>query len=147
MNENLRFEKVGPDNWREDIQVKEQQESFVSDLNRTLARAFAYREYRSKAYMIYLNKICIGIAMYYDLDECEAYDFSQFFIDKRYQGHGYGKTACKMILENMRQDGKYKKVVLCYIDKNIAAKRLYSELGFVETGDVDEDEVVMSLKL
>ena len=31
--------------------------------------------------------------MYYDLDEMQAYNFSQFFIDQQYQGNGYGLEA------------------------------------------------------
>ena len=46
----------------------------------------------------------------------------------------------------MRDDGRYDQVVLCYIEGNEAAKRLYEGFGFVET-DRDEDEIIMTLKL
>ena len=44
----------------------------------------------------------------------------------------------------MKEDGKYNKVVLCYIEGNDAAKKLYEGFGFVET-DRDEDEIIMEL--
>lgn len=46
----------------------------------------------------------------------------------------------------MRQDGKYPKVILCYIEGNEAARRLYEGLGFRET-DRDEDELIMERDL
>lgn len=84
--------------------------------------------------------------MYYDCPERNAYDFSQFFIDERYQGKGYGKAAAKAVLEAMKQDGKYDKTVLCYIEGDEAARRLYESIGFVEI-DRDEDEIIMELEL
>ena len=46
----------------------------------------------------------------------------------------------------MKKDGKYYKVILCYIEGNDAAQKLYESFGFVET-DRDEDEVIMELGL
>lgn len=46
----------------------------------------------------------------------------------------------------MKQDGKYDKIVLCYIESNIAAKNLYESFGFVEI-DRDEDEIIMEMCL
>ena len=43
----------------------------------------------------------------------------------------------------MEADGRYDKVVLCYIDGNKAAKNLYEKLGFYLTGERDEDEIIM----
>lgn len=147
MNEKIQLKKVNPDNWRTNFQLYDDQKSYVSNVTGILARAYAYREFRSEVYIIYVNENPAGMAMYYDLDDLEAYDFSQFFIDKRYQGHGYGKEAAKAVLELMKKDGKYKKVTLCYIDGNEAARKMYESLGFKATGEVDEDEVIMIKEL
>lgn len=48
-----------------------------------------------------------------------------------------------MILEKMKADGKYDRVVLCYINGDEAAKNLYEKLGFNHTGQVDDDEIIM----
>ena len=47
----------------------------------------------------------------------------------------------------MRQDGKYDKVYLCYIEGDDAAKRLYEKLGFHHTGEAWEDEITMEMEL
>ena len=49
-----------------------------------------------------------------------------------------------MLLEAMKADGKYNKVVLCYLEGNEAAKRLYEKFGFVGA-ERDEDEIIMEL--
>ena len=88
----------------------------------------------------------MGLGLYYDLPDMECYDFSQFFIDERYQGKGYGRTAVRMVLDEMRADGRYNRVSLCYVEGNDAARKLYESFGFTET-ERDEDEIVMELLL
>ena len=139
----VRLEIVNPENWRLGLKVSESQKRFVSDDMRLLARAYAYRENRSNAYIIYDNDVPVGMALYYDCDERKAFDLSQIFIDERYQGKGFGTKAARQILQLMEADGKYDKVILCYIDGNEAAQKMYEKLGFHLTGECDEDEIIM----
>lgn len=143
----IRLETVGPENWREDLKVSEPQKRFVSDSMKLLARAYAYREHRSNAYVIYDGDVPVGMALYYDCEELGAYNFSQLFIDERYQGKSFGTKASQQILERMKSDGRYDKVVLCYIDGNEAAKSMYEKMGFHLTGERDGDEIVMEKML
>lgn len=143
----IRLETVNPDNWRLRLKVSDAQESFVADSATMLARAYAYRESRSKAYVIYNDTLPVGMALYYDCAELNAYDLSQLFIDERYQGNGFGIEATKQILDKMKSDSKYDKVILCYIDGNEAAKNMYEKLGFTLTGNRDEDEIIMEKAL
>lgn len=137
---------IDPGNWRLGLTVSESQKNFVTDSYAMLARAYAYRQQRSRAFIIYNDETPIGMGMYHDCPELNAYDLSQLFIDERYQGKGYGKVATNLVLDAMRLDGKYSKVVLCYIEGNDAAKKLYESFGFVEI-DRDEDEIIMELML
>ena len=139
----VRLEIVDPENWRLGLKVSESQKRFVSDDMGLLARAYAYRENRSNAYIIYDNDVPVGMALYYDCDERKAFDLSQIFIDERYQGKGFGTKAARQILQLMEADGKYDKVILCYIDGNEAAQKMYEKLGFHLTGECDEDEIIM----
>lgn len=139
----IRLEKITPDNWRLGLRVSEAQKSFVADSAGILARAYAYRESRSKAFIVYSDDIPVGMALYYDCEELGVYDLSQFFIDERYQGKGYGIEATRLILDMMKEDGKFDRVNLCYIEGNEAAKNMYEKLGFYLTGDCDENEIVM----
>ena len=143
----IHLETITPDNWRLGLQVRDDQRDYVSDSAGILARAYAYRENRSKAFIIYSGELPVGMAMYHDWDEENAYDFSQLFIDQRYQGNGFGYEAAKLILEMMKKDGKYDKVCLCYIEGDDAAKNLYEKLGFHHTGEAYEDEINMEMYL
>ena len=143
----IRLETVNPDNWRLRLKVSDAQKSFVADSATMLARAYAYRESRSKAYVIYNDTLPVGMALYYDCAELNAYDLSQLFIDERYQGNGFGIEAAKQILDKMKSDSKYDRVTLCYIDGNEAAKNMYEKLGFRLTGDRDENEIIMEKAL
>ena len=143
MGKQIHLEPVTPENWRIDFQLTEEQKNYVSSPERILARAWAYREQRSKAFIIYVGETPVGMTLYYDEEEMQAYDFSQLFIDYRYQGKGFGKKAASMILDMMKADGRYNKVCLCYIEGNEAARKMYEELGFKETGDRDGEESVM----
>ncbi|WP_066719585.1 GNAT family N-acetyltransferase [Clostridium sp. Marseille-P299] len=138
---------INHNNWRESLMVSEEQTSFVSDTYRIMARAYAFKEHRSQAKFIYKDETPIGMLMFYDCEELEGYDLSQLFIDRRYQRKGYGSKATELVLQWMRQDRKYDKVYLCYIEGNEAAKAMYLELGFRHTDEIDGDEIIMVLDL
>ena len=143
----IHLETITPDNWRLGLKVREDQRNYVSESAGILARAYAYRESRSRAFVIYNDEVPVGMAMYHDFDEWQAYDFSQFFIDQRYQRNGYGFEAAAQILQMMKDDGKYDRVVLCYIEGDDAARNLYEKLGFRHTGEAYEDEITMEMWL
>lgn len=137
---------IDPGNWRMDLRVSEFQRNFVSDTFAMLARAYAYREQRSRAFVICNDDTPVGMGLYYDCPDLDAFDFSQIFIDHRYQGKGYGRAATGLVLDSMKWDGRFGKVVLCYIEGNEAARKLYESFGFNEI-DRDEDEIIMELNL
>ena len=76
----IHLETITPDNWRLGLTVREDQCNYVSNSSGILARAYAYRNERSQAFVIYDNDIPVGMALYYDFDDWKAYDFSQFLL-------------------------------------------------------------------
>ena len=142
----IRLEDIDEGNWRIPLSVSKAQEQFVASTTTILARAYAYRNARSQALLICEDETPVGMVLYHDEDSLGAYIFSEILIDERFQGKGYGKTATKLVLDRMKEDGKYHKVVLCYIEGNEAAMKLYESFGFVEI-DRDEDEIIMELIL
>lgn len=142
----IRLEHIDAGNWRIPLCVAKEQERYVANTTTILARAYAYRNDRSQALLIYEDDTPIGMVMYHDEDSLDAYIFSEILIDERFQGKGYGTTATKLVLDRMKEDGRYHKVVLCYIEGNDAAKKLYEGFGFAEI-DRDEDEIIMELTL
>ena len=143
----VRLEPIGPDNWREPLEIWEDQRQFVSEPNRILARAYAYREQGSQAKLILYGDTPVGMLMYYDWPEGRQYVFSQILIDRRYQRRGFGIQAMRLALDEMRADRRYPQVCLCYIEGDEPARMLYEKLGFTHTGEVDGDEIIMTAKL
>lgn len=142
----IRLEDIDAGNWRIPFRVSKEQEQYVANTTTILARAYAYRNDRSQALLIYEDDTPVGMVLYHDEDSLDAYIFSEILIDERFQGKGYGTTATKLVLDRMKEDGRYHKVVLCYIEGNDAAKKLYESFGFEEI-DRDEDEIIMELEL
>lgn len=99
----IHLEEVSPDNRRLDLHVRNDQKDFAANSITLLARAYAYRNSGSRALIIYNEDIPIGMALYYYIDG--AYDFSQFFIDERYQGNGFGYEAAGHVLREMQKTG------------------------------------------
>lgn len=142
----LRLVDVDGDNWTVDLHVSDPQKEYVLDSTGILARAYAYRDESSRAFFIYHDDTPIGMGLYCDYPELESYELNQFFIDERYQRRGYGKAAMNLILDELRREGKYPKVVLWYINGNDAAKKLYEHIGFSQAGAI-QDEIGLSLDL
>lgn len=139
---------ISPDNWRLDLAVSAQQVGHVAPPERILARAYAYRQYQSQALVITVSDKPIGMLLYHDLPEAKAYDLSQFFIDQRYQGQGYGKEAMTLLLERLKREGRYEQVMLCYTKGNQAARNFYRHFGFeILPFQEDDEEIVMTLSL
>ena len=70
-------------------------------------------------------------------------------IDKSYQNNGFGKEAVKLALDFVKTFpcGKAEYCWLSYEPENQVARKLYSSFGFVETGDMDGEELIATLKL
>ena len=42
------------------------------------------------------------------------------------------KAAVGLVLDAMRDEGKYQKVSMCYVEGNDASRKLFEQFGFVE---------------
>lgn len=96
----------------------------------------------------FMTGILWYVMVIYDYDLLE-YNIWHMMIDKNHQGKGYGKAAMKQCLEYIAQKpfGNSGRVVLTCNKENLPALALYRGLGFIETGNKDEDEVELALTL
>ena len=108
--------------------------------NREIARPFA----------IYADSKLIGFAMFaFELtssDPNDRYWLWRFMIDKNSQGKGYGDVALKEIIDYFRCHGA-DHVLLSTKETNTTALSLYHKYRFVETGEMNDDEIVLRLNL
>ena len=122
------------------LSVGEDQKGFLDSAVGILARGYVYRACRARVVGIAEGDTAVGLALVRDLDEEPAcYDLQQFFIDRRFQGRGFGAEALRLLLGELEAEGKYGCAEVCVKRVDAAALRLYEKLGFIDTGYVDED--------
>ena len=66
-------------------------------------------------------------------------------IGAEHQGHGVGRAAIVEALRVLQPVERSAGFALAYHPDNSVARSLYTSLGFAETGEVDDDEVVARL--
>lgn len=123
--------------------IASNKDSILTSLNeehRDVARPFA----------IYADGNLIGFTMFaFDLassDPNDRYWLWRFMIDKRLQGNGYGSAALEMIVEYFKSHGA-NHILLSTKETNVVALSLYHKYQFVETGEMNDDEIVLRLIL
>lgn len=149
----IELRKITEENFEECIglEPKEEQKSFVARNVRSLAEAYvalANGEH-PLPYAIYNGDTMVGFILLLYSESENAYWICRLMIDERFQGKGCGKESMKTALDLIRTFpcGKAESVFLSYEPENIAAKKLYASLGFVETGEIQEDEIIAKLNL
>lgn len=148
MEKEVFLKRVDESNFIECFNLKlgKGQEKFVSHPIRSLAQAYVYYN-QCTPFAIYKDNVVIGYVMViYDYDE-ENYNIWHMMIDEKYQNKGYGTKAVELCLDYIKTQpfGKSNVVILtCNID-NLSAIHIYEKLGFADTGERDDDEMVMKL--
>ncbi len=130
------------------LKLGEGQEKFVSHPVRSLAQAYVYRN-QCQPFGIYIEEKMVGyIMVIYDYDIPE-YDIWHMMIDEKHQGNGYGKLALNQVLAYIKTKpfGDSDRVVLTCNIENEKALKMYRQMGFSETGVLDENEVELSMIL
>ena len=159
----LRLEKItGKNVWSIlKLRVSEDQESFVAPNDISIIEAYTAITGNGYAFPfgIYEGETPVGFMMIgFDADDCWEvapsiargnYNLWRLMIDKNYQNKGYGKEAVRLALEFIKTFpcGKADFCWLSYEPENEIASRLYHSFGFVETGEMDGDEIIAVLKL
>ena len=130
------------------LEMAQGQEAFVSHPIRSLAQAYVYY-HQCTPFGIYAGGSMVGYVMViYDHDTGE-YNLWHLMIDKRYQRQGYGKQAVLACLDYICQKpfGPGTTVLLTCHEENSVALTLYKSLGFLETGNREDEEIEMKLTL
>ena len=148
MSKELKLRKIDESNFIEcfNLSLGEGQDRFVSHPIRSLAQAYVYYN-QCTPFGIYSNDTIVGYVMViYDYDE-ETYNIWHMMIDEKYQGKGYWSIAIKLCIDYIKSKpfGSSNDVILtCNIDNSIAI-HIYEKIGFKDTGERDDNELVMKL--
>jgi RimJ/RimL family protein N-acetyltransferase len=126
-----------------DLRVAREQRTFVGDVATYLAICLLDLHWQPIA--IRADGEIVGFVMWARSSEDGSYWIGGFQIDRRYQRRGYGRSALVALIDALRDKPGCREIVLTYLPTNDAARRLYASLGFSETGEMLEDELVARL--
>ncbi|GBF74455.1 GNAT family N-acetyltransferase [Paenibacillus sp. 598K] len=105
----------------------------------------ATKEPTSKPYGIYSNDTMVGFLLFdNEIYKDGYYWILRFMVDEQYQHKGYGTLAIKEVIKMLSAKPDCKQIRVNHVPHNTAANRLYKSLGFQETGEMEDGEVVLS---
>lgn len=138
--DNVHLELIDQSNWRQALQIcsTPEQVEFVTEYEPValliLAKSYigdGGQEWLPTA--IFSGDIMVGVvALAHSGLECQVH---HFLIDQSFQGRGYGKAAMNAIVDYIRAKlPECNKLTLTANPRNTRAQKVYSSVGFVETG-------------
>ena len=147
-NNKVTLRPVGRDNWRAitKLEVTAEQRGFVAELCYYLALCAYDKIWQPLA--ICWGEQVIGFLMWaIDPADANCCWLGGIMIDQRYQRQGYGRQAVQAALALLVEEQGQHAFALSYQPANRIAKHLYVSLGFIETDEWEDDEVVARLLL
>jgi diamine N-acetyltransferase len=94
---------------------------------------------------IYADETPVGFIMLYDNPDEPVYFLWRLMIAGPYQGMGFGQKAIELLVDYVRtRPGAIELKVSCG-EGEASPERFYARLGFKRTGEMEGEEVVMSL--
>jgi len=155
------LEEITPENHEAvlALHVAAAQEKFVGTVQGALADAVAYPEAKPWYRAVYASDgqagraVLVGFVMISWNVEPEPPELIgpwflwKLIIDERYQGRGYGAAVIRQIAQVVRAEGATE-LLTSYTPGDGGPGGFYERLGFVPTGELDQDgEIILRLGL
>ena len=137
----VRLTEVDATNWSvlAEVEPRQDQRDFVAPITRYLCLAHYGGEWHPLA--IEVDSTIVGHVMWaVDEDDGSTW-LGGLVIDAAHQGRGVGRATVAAFLDRFIENGQTN-VALSYSPENTAARALYLSIGFVETGEMEDDEIV-----
>jgi diamine N-acetyltransferase len=141
----IALREITRDNWLPCVRLKvaPEQELFVASNGVSLAQSKYESEWIPLA--VYSEDEMVGFVMYGVSPDEGKHWILRVMVDRRYQGHGFGREAMRLLLDRLRSIQGCDEVAISYEPENEVARHLYATCGFHETGEVIEGETVARL--
>ena len=126
------------------LEVEPEQSAFVAPNVRGIAEAHIYPDAEPRA--VYAGGEVVGFVLFHPVDKdkpAEGHSIVRLMIGRQFQGRGLGRQALEAAVEWIVRERGADRIRLSVVPSNAQARGLYRSAGFVETGEVDDGEVVM----
>ncbi len=129
-----------------DLKVAHEQKKFVAPNAVSIAQAYFDREiawFRA----IYADETPVGFVMLSDDASEQEYFLWRLMVDARYQKFGFARRAMELLFDYVRTRPGAKEILCSCVPGEGSPQGFYEALGFILTGEIEGDEVVMRRKL
>jgi diamine N-acetyltransferase len=126
------------------LRVRPDQQDFVAGNAESLAEAYVDPDAEPRA--VYRGDDLVGFVLLRPVESARpraGHCIARFMIDHRYQGRGIGRRALQATIDWIVEHHRVDTVQLSVVPGNSRAHDLYRAAGFVETGELDDGEIVM----
>ena len=126
------------------LEVRPEQAEFVAPNVRGIAETHIYPDAVPR--VVYADDELVGFVLFHpvDKDRPEAgYSIVRLMIAHQFQGRGLGRQALEAAVDWIVRERGADRVRLSVVPENEKARALYRTAGFIETGEVDDGELVM----
>jgi diamine N-acetyltransferase len=124
------------------LEVAPEQRRYVASNSVSIAQAYFDREiawFRA----IYADETPVGFLMLSDDASQQEYFIWRLMIDAKYQKLGFAKQAMELLFDYVRTRPGAKEILVSYVPGDEGPQGFYEKLGFMPTGEMEGDEVVM----
>ncbi|MDR1703271.1 MAG: GNAT family N-acetyltransferase [Clostridiales bacterium] len=140
---NITLRAIDKDNFKKVISLKV--EKYCASNLYSLAQTKIFPEEIPLA--IYNDEEPVGFIMYgIEPRDSNVYWIDRFMIDEAHQRKGFGKKALEMAIDIIKQDKTRDTIKISTNPENAVARKLYADLGFYDTNELDDGEVLLVLK-
>ncbi len=128
------------------IKVSDDQSNFVAPNVLSIAQSKVWNYLVPAA--IELNGTPIGFVLYGEDPNTRRVYIVRLMFAPKFQQKGHGSATVRLLLLKLQQVYSCSEVYVSLMPDNLASQRLFRSLGFLPTGETDEDgEIVFCRKL
>lgn len=137
----ITLEPVTKDNWRAcaALTVRPEQQEFVNAVTHYLCLCHYGQVWQPLA--VVRDGEVVGFCMWGTDDDGSRW-IGGVVVDAAHQGQGIGRALMRALMTRLSADPGVPNLALSYVPENKAARALYLSLGFAETGEREDDEIV-----
>jgi diamine N-acetyltransferase len=137
----VRLEPVTADNWRAcaALTVRPEQQRFVNAVTYYLCMCSYGTTWQPLAAV--RGDAVVGFVMW-GIDDDRSRWIGGLVVDAAAQRSGVGRAVVTLLMERFAAEPDCPGAALSYHPDNAAARSLYASLGFVPTGETEQDELV-----
>ncbi|GAA3346221.1 GNAT family N-acetyltransferase [Amorphoplanes nipponensis] len=126
------------------LDVRPEQSTFVAPNVRGIAETHILPDAEPRA--VYAGDDLVGFVLFHPVDRdrpAAGHMIVRLMIAHQFQGRGLGRQALEAAVDWIARERGADRVRLSVVPSNETARGLYRSAGFVETGELDEGEIVM----